>query len=536
MLASDAASGPAARDYLRVLARRKWLVLVLLDCGPGWAFALSSSQPEKYSASAEVLLSRQNLAAQLAQTNDQSGAAANPERVAATQASIARIYDVAERALSNAGTRDETAAGFLGRSSVSAKANADILVFTVTDRDPRQARSLATAYAKAYTAYRRDLDTAAVKLARQDIRSEIRRLSAQGATSSAIYRDLVDKDRQLRTLQDLQTANATLVNEPRSATRVAPQPVRSAALGIGLGIVLSIVVAFLFEAFDTRVRSAAEVQARLGLPLLARLPQPNRRLRSQNLLAMLDQPDGMSAEAIRILATNLEFANFETGAKSLLVTSASPREGKTTTIANLAVSLTRGGRKVVLLDADFRRPALHRQFDPHGAPGLTQVLAGRATLAEALFEVPVAAHYGVDAVARAENGSVPGSLHVICGDATPPNAGEYAASNAMRDLIRHLSAHADIVLVDTSPLLGVGDAIALTGSVDGVFLVARLSVARRPVLAELRRVLSTCPTPVLGFALTDAELDDQMGYAYGQGYMYARKPAQRSGRPSRQRA
>src|SRR5207247_6981470 len=119
-----------------------------------------------------------------------------------------------------------------------------------------------------------------------------------------------------------------------------------------------------------RVRKAEEIAEQLGIPLLARLPQPSRGLRNKNRLAALEEPDGAAAEAFRMLRTNLDFVNIDRSAKTIMVTSAVESEGKSTTIANLAVTLARSGRRVVLVDLDLRRPYLDRFFGLGGRPGV----------------------------------------------------------------------------------------------------------------------------------------------------------------------
>jgi polysaccharide biosynthesis transport protein len=500
------------RDYLRVLKRRKWLVIQAIALVPAAAIAISLSQQTLYQAGSEVLLSRQNLAATLTNTPDAT-LSQDADRLVQTQASLARVPAVAKRVLTAARVSDRTPQDFLDSSAVSARTNADLLEFTVTDPDPALAARLSSEYAKQFTIYRRQLDTVALQRAQHELDGQLKALEAAGDRNSALYASLLDKQQQLRTLEALQTANSFVVRSAGTAHQVQPRPFRNAILGLALGIILGIGLAFLWETLDTRVRSADEIAERLGLPLLARIPEPPRRIRNENQLVTRVEPGGVHAEAFRMLRTNLEFANLERGARSIMVTSAVETEGKSTTIANLAVAMARAGSRVALVDLDLRRPFLARLFSLNPTqPGLTDVALGHAELAH--VAVPISISNGRSS-APATNGQpyVGGSLDVIPSGPVPPDPGEFVGTQALADILAQLHERADVILIDAPPLLHVGDAMALSARVDALFLVTRLNVVRRPMLAELRRVLHACPASKLGFVLTDALLEETYGYA-----------------------
>jgi succinoglycan biosynthesis transport protein ExoP len=504
--------GSSLQHYLAVLRRAKWLVVLAVVVVPAVAVALSLLQTPEYQASAEVLLSRQSLAAVLSNLPDQT-LSSDPARLAQTQADLAQVPEVAARAIKRARIKNLTPAEFLDRAGVSAKSDADLLVFTFKDRYPAIAAGLATLYARAYIGYRAELDTAAITRARRGLQVRIARLNAAGDQSSALYASLAEKEQQLATMEALQTANASLVKPAQNAKKIRPRPVRNGIFGLVLGVLLGIALAFLREALDTRIRSPQVVARRLGLPILAQIPPPPRTLRNSGGLAMLEGPETLYAEPFRILRTSLDLIDPDRPSKTIMVTSAVEGEGKSTTIANLAVASARAGREVILVDLDFRHPYLRTFFPDVGPQGLTDVVVGRLTLGEALRPVMI----GATGQGPASNGKArhTATLRVLSTGTLPPNPGEFIGSEAIDRVLADLRERADLVLIDSAPILGIGDSLALASKVDAVLLVTRLNLLRRPMLADLERALARTQAKPLGLAVTGAGVAETYGYAYG---------------------
>jgi Mrp family chromosome partitioning ATPase len=513
--------GTTLRDYLNVVRRRKWIILSALVLVPAAAVLVSLQQERLYRSTAEVLIGRQNLATALTGTIDPT-VYQQADRIIQTQASLARVPEVGRRVLERAGlSSTETPSAFLARSTVSAKQNADLLEFAVVDANPSVAARLATLYANEFKTYRRELDTASLERARSEVQERMTLLEQGGKTNSALYTTLVEKEQQLSTMEALQTSNAFVVKSAEDAVKVQPRPTRNGALGIALGLVLGLGLAFLWEALDTRVRSADEIEERLGLPLLARIPAPSRRLRRQNALAMLANPRGVDAETFRMLKMNLEFTQLGRDVQTVMVTSAVEREGKSTTVANLAVALARAGESVCLVDLDLRRPFLDRFFEIEG-PGLTQVLLGQVELQEALTPIVLSPAGGFVETIRNGHGKPDGGvLYVLTAGAIPPNAGELVAGERVARVLEELRERFTTVLIDAPPTLQVGDAMALSSRVDALFVVTRLNVVRRPMVKEFRRALDASPALKLGFVLTDAASEERYGYGAYQYGSYA---------------
>jgi capsular exopolysaccharide synthesis family protein len=498
------------RDYLGVVRRRKWIVLQAVVLVPIAAFLYTVRQEPLYQASTEVLLSRQNLALTLTGTSDPLVSQA-PERLLQTQARLAMAPSVATRVAARVKTRN--AGWILGHTTVEPQQNADILVFKAFDAEPAAAVAMANALGIEYVRYRRRLDTSSLAGARKKVEAQIASLERDGRGETDVYANLVEKAQQLETIEALQTSNASVIRSARVARKIAPLPKRNTILGLGIGIVLGIALAFLREAVDTRVRTTDEIERRLGLPLLGRLPAPPRELEREGELVMMSAPRSSSAETYRILRTNFEFFNVDHGARVVMVTSSVGREGKSTTIANLGVALAAAGHRVALIDLDLRRPMLRRFFGVEGT-AINDVLQGRAELQ--MVEI--------------EEGERAGRIEVLTARPLRSETSDFLAGDQLDGILRELRERSDFVLVDAPPLLLVGDAIQLAAKVDAVIVVARLNVVRRQMLAELRRALDAVPASKIGFVVTGAELEHDYSYAYSAYYQYGRVGAGGTGR------
>jgi len=517
--------GATLHDYLRVLRRRKWIILTAVIVVPAVAVAMSMRQQALYQSTAEVLLTNKDISAGLTGVSG-SSVFQTSDRIAQTQADLATTPTVARRALVSAGIDDMSPYQLLGSVSVQPRPDADLLDFTVTSPIPARAVELATVFAREFTVYKNQLDTAAVRTSLTEVTSQLRNLESLGQKETTLYTSLVEQEQQLRTIQALQASNSFVVQPATGASQVQPRPFRAGLLGFLVGLVLGLGLAFLREALDTRVRTAEEVSEALGLTLLARLPTPPRRLASKDSLIMLEAPRSKEAEAFRMLRTNLEFTNLEHKARVIMVTSALESEGKSTTASNLALALARSGRHVALADLDLRRPYLDRFFDLNDRPGLTQVALGHVELEAALATIAITdpsdnshrAREAVGANGTNGHGRVSGVLEVLPSGPIPPDAGEFVGTQAVMAIIQALRDRADFVIVDAPPLLNVGDAMALSPKVDGIILVTRLKVLRRGTLKELHRLLANVRAQPLGFVVTGAEVEKGYGYGYGYGY------------------
>jgi polysaccharide biosynthesis transport protein len=512
-------------DYLAILRRRKWIVLLPPVAAALAAYVLSMGQSPLYRASAEVLVNRLLVVA--AQTGvDPTGG--DPDRFLQTQASIARSPELAERVANRSGVPGMTAGRVLGESSVTPSSEADLISIAVEDEDANVAVRLANTYATEFADDTEERATRSIDEALVGVREQLKALADRGQTDSAAYSELLLDQSKLETNRSLFAGNTDVLQPADGAGKIKPRPQRNAILGFLFGGVVGLALAFLAEALDRRVRDEHEIDAALGLPLLARIPQPPRALRKTNDLVMLRDASGAQAETFRKLRTSIEFVNPDGAARTIMVTSAVEQEGKSTTIANLAVALARGNRRVAVVDLDLRRPFLSQLFHVGGRPGITDVAVKRATLADALRPIALATPIQEQASQNGDgtsNGRTvsEGLLHLLPAGTIPPSAGELLQDERLRAVLDELASRFDVVLIDAPPLLAFGDTMTLSAHVDAMFAITRLSRVQRPILHEFARQLKSCQATLLGYVVTGVEHSESYRYMYEAHEYYARR-------------
>ena len=493
-------------DYLEILRRRIWIVLIPVILAPLLTYVISKRQTPVYSASSSVVFNFSSATSQALGLFNPN--AQDPTSYLQTQAVVARK----DRILKSVARSHNVSPGELySSSSIAPSPIANLLVFTVQTGDPNQAAALANAYASRYTRFRAAQDVQGFKNAIRFYGAKLRSLRAQHKSTAA-----VDTQTTLAALQAGLAAYASyrpqIAQSATGGAQVSPRPKRDALLGLALGLALGVGLAFLAEALDKRVRSEREIEDILGLPLLARLPKPSRRLRRARELPILAEPRGASAEAVKKLRTNLEFQTLEHEARVIMVTSALEQEGKSTTIASLAVALARSGRRVALVDLDLRKPFLHRFFRISQGPGVIDIVSGDRELAAVLKPVLLPGSN--------RRGSGQGSSVLAVLPAGPIGVDDPAflvSHPRVAEMIEQLKNDWDFVLIDAPPLPAVDDGLALSASVDGVLVVTRSGRVPRRMLEELSRLLDSSPAEVLGFVLTGQSRSEAYGYGYGYG-------------------
>jgi receptor protein-tyrosine kinase len=516
-------------DYLAILRRHWWVIAIPLVVAPIGAFVAASSEQSVYQATSTVYINRTPAVATATGVFDQS-ASTDPQRFFQTQADLARKPTLLQRTVRNAHVSGISPGDLASNSSVTPSPNADLLIFNVTDRNPDVAAALSKAYAIAFTKYEPAQSVAALSSALKTLDTKIASLRAQGITKGAVYDQLVARESQLAAALAIGGGPAPQVVQPANgASKIKPRPKRNALLGLALGAILGIGLAFLREALDRRVWSEEAIESILALPLLGRLPKPPREFRRTNELVMVSEPGRPAAEAFRKLRTNLEFANLDRDHRTIMISSSVEQEGKSTTVGNLGVALARGGRRVAIVDLDLRRPLMHRFFRVGAVPGVTDVVSGRASLGDAIREIPIGDQRSQSLLARhaaSGNGSAPAkgpTLSLLPAGSARFDPGEFILDEGLYAVLGEMRKDWDIVLIDAPPMSVVGDALSLSAGVDAIIVVAKLGLVHPGMLQELARLLDASPTDKLGFIVTGAEHGPVYGYGYGYGHLAARE-------------
>jgi len=505
---------PGAGEAFKAAIRRSLpLLVILVILGIGAVNALEQVQGPQYTATARVYISPTDLGAVLTGTQPSY---IDPERIEQTDLSLAGSARLYERAAAEADGGLGRAAEIQSATTVTGSGD-NILSFSVATNTPSRSVEISNAVAGEYIDWRADLTGAALDRAITGINLRIEE-SERNPT-------LLELRNKLEVLQSLNSGGATVVEKATEAQKISPAPVRDSMLGGAIGFAIALLVIGLREALNTKVRSEADVEEALAVPLLATIQRLPRGAR----IVTMGRHEQAFGDKYALLATNLVQSRSNERRTVLAVTSAVAGEGKTTTAANLAISLARRGAKVVLADFDLRKPTVAEAFGiPADSPGVNQVVSGDADLRGALWAVPlngngrpavrpedlVAHGTSENGSAGSENGSH-GSLLVLPAGGSI-RGGTVAQSPRLPALLDELRAGADFVILDTPPALLTAEMAELSRYVDTVIVVVRQGRVSRRSLRTLSRQAQGWPADFLGAVVTDTP-HDQESYAYYRG-------------------
>jgi succinoglycan biosynthesis transport protein ExoP len=486
------------RDYAAVLRRRGALVLTLGVGGLVGALFYSLFATPTYSARAEVLV--RPVAVDPADGAEEVSLETEREVVLSTA-----VAGLAKDRLGARGTREE----LLEHLSVEVPPDTQVLELTFSYANPGTARRGAAAFAEAYLEFRMRQATDAVLRVSESLQERISQLQTEidAATdlvpttppgspqrlNASLQRDLLVGQmtvlrNQLASVSSVTLDPGEVISQPQVPTSPSsPRYPLNLALGGIFGLFVGAAIAFVRDRLDDRLHDREELERTAGVPVLGLIPDiatDNDQDGSEADLAVALEPNGPVSEAYRRLRNAIQLLSRDRPVRSILVTSASEQEGKTTTAANLAVAFAHSGRLVVLVSADLRRPRAHELFGLENEWGLSEVLAGSG----GAFDVLQTS--GVD------------NLEVVVSGDIPSRPDQLLDPDRFRGVLDELEGSADLVIVDSPPLLAVADALSLAPLVDAVLLVAQNGMTTRVAVAEARAELDRAGVELAGCVLT----------------------------------
>jgi capsular exopolysaccharide synthesis family protein len=321
-------------------------------------------------------------------------------------------------------------------------------------------------------------------------------------SSKQLYENLMQRAKETSVSSELKSSNIRVIDKaerPRDA--VFPRKGLNMLLGLLSGAVLAIGLTFFFEYLDSRLKTPEEMKAHLGLPALGMVPAlAPQSWKGREPLIHIGVPPGF-AEAFRTIRTNVLFSSAEEGARALVITSTGPGEGKTTVASNLAIGFAQAGQRVLLIDADMRRPRVHEVFGRRQEPGLSNVMVGNAKASQSVHKT-----------------GVPG-LWLLAAGHLPPNPAELLGSQRFRDFVMSLKEHFDLILIDSPPVMAVTDAVIAAHAANGVVFVVGSEMTSRQAARAAVEHLEQGRVHFVGAILNRVDLE-RNSYYYSNYYRH----------------
>jgi exopolysaccharide transport family protein len=329
-------------------------------------------------------------------------------------------------------------------------------------------------------------------------------LQREVESSRQIYDSLLQRAKETGISGELRTSNVRIVDLAETPTKpVSPRRGLNILLGLLGGIMFGGCLAFFLEYVDNRIKSPDELKQHLGLPALGLIPAIAAKVLQNGQSPLMNRGVPPSfAEAMRTLRTNVLFSSAVDGGKSLVVTSTGPGEGKTLVASNLAIAFAQAGQRVLIIDADMRRPRVHEVLSLPQEPGLSNVLVGSVKASEAIKATGIT------------------GLWILASGRTPPNPPELLGSQRFRDLLDSLRDHFDWVIVDTPPVMAVSDAALIAHFATGVVYVVGAEMTSRFAAQSGLEQLQSARAHVVGAVLNRVDLERD---AYYYSHYYRRE-------------
>ncbi len=504
------------RHYIAILWKWAWLIVVGTVLAGGAAFVVSKNMIPIYRASTTLLVSE----AKEPTITDYTSIITS-ERLANTYSRLLTSGSVLEAVAQKLGV--ETSAE---QVSVQPVRDTQLIMLSVEHTDPLLAIRIANEIPQAFIAQNEAMQTVRFAASKESLLEEMANIEgdierteeaiadlrgAGGANEEELarlennlaqyrqsYSFLLDSYEQIRVTEATRLDNIIMVEPAKGpAELVSPRTRQNTLLAAVVGAMLAVGVVFVVEYLDDTLKTYEDVERELALPTLGTIARIEPVEEPGDHVVSLNHPRSPISEAYRVLRSNVRFAWVANPSSKLLVSSAGPEEGKTTTAANLAVVMAQAGKKVILVDSDLRRPALHDFFEVENDVGLTDLLVDRELgLGGALKSTRV------------------DGLQVLTSGGLPPNPAELLGSDLMRKLLDVLQKYAEVIVLDSPPVLAVADATILASMADGAVLVVDAGRTRSDACRRAKEALENSGVKLLGAVLNRLSRKASYGYFY----------------------
>lgn len=496
------------RDYLRVLRERRFLIVAVTLVFAGAALGLSLAAEPEYSAEASLALRdpRQDL--------DFFGAPVVPRQTAQERATRATLEVTSSEVQ---GRVVRALGGEVPEGSIDANVEATTTFVVIQARSPdaEDAATLANAFARQTRSHLNSESREELTRAARALRREQGQLPR---TDASVFQraELEQRIAELRFLAESARPAELVQLAGIPSTPDSPLPLRNTILGGILGLTLGILAAFVRDSLDRRLRGTREIQAELSWPVIGHVR--DAAMGQPGFVAEAGSKDADEAdlEAFRILRSNLRYLDVDDPPTTIAVTSGLPEEGKSTVAAQLACASAAAGQLTLIVECDLRRPSLPGRLGINAAPGLGDYLLGDAGPKEILRNVPLRA------VTNRANGDAPDPPAVVCipAGSFSPRPAELLGSQRFQAFLDEVSRAYDLVVLDTSPMLSVGDTLEIIPHVDAVLACVRAGQTTREEVKALRTALERFPPRPTGVVVTGVRAGDEADFGY-YSYTYA---------------
>ncbi|MBA3806802.1 MAG: polysaccharide biosynthesis tyrosine autokinase [Solirubrobacterales bacterium] len=499
---------PSLERILGVIRRRlPWIVLSVVIVA-GAAYAVSKHQTKKYTTGSSLIFSENSLNQQIAGLS--GGASTNSAGLLAQQANnlaLVRGGDIAEKTALAIG-RGVTPGRVFGSLSIGSQGETGIVSISATTTSPTLSAAIANTYADQFVKERQQADRLYFKSALALVHKQLAALSPQQRIGPDGLQ-LQNRAQALTLLTGLSHGDVQVAQQayvPSSPS--SPRTTRNTGLGLFLGLLIGVALAFIFDRLDRRVKGPEDLETIYGLPLLGVVPENAALARSvRDKKGRRSVLPPAEAEAFSLIAAHLRFLDGGRELRTIAIGSADPGDGKTTVARHLAEAIARLGSRVLLLEVDLRNPTVARHLDLQPGPGLSDVLSSGVAMSPAVQHVLLGDASADGAHAR--------MLDVLAaGSFLPPNPAELLASQTMEAVLEQARSEYDLVVIDTPPLTTVSDAFPLLTKIDGVVIVGWVARSRRDAAERLHQVLAGSAVPLLGVVANGAKLGRSSSYTY----------------------